>query len=65
MEERFSWMKEADKGMLYLGLEPYPWEQFAGAIERTGETEFQAIEQRGNGGDVLRENCPDGAESVV
>jgi hypothetical protein len=57
MEERFSWMKEADKGMLYLGLEPYPWEQFAEAIERTGETEFQAIEQRGNGGDVLREKA--------
>jgi hypothetical protein len=65
MEERFSWMKEADKGMLYLGLEPYPWEQFAEAIERTGETEFRAIEQRGTGGDVLRENCPDGAEAVV
>jgi hypothetical protein len=65
MEERFSWMKEADKGMLNLGLEPYPWEQFAEAIERSGETEFQVIEQRGSGRDVLRENCPDGAESVI
>jgi hypothetical protein len=27
--------------------------------------EFQAIEQRGNGVDVFRENCPEGGESVV
>jgi hypothetical protein len=26
MEERFSWMKEADVQMLHLGLEPYPWD---------------------------------------
>jgi hypothetical protein len=65
MEERFSWMKEVDKGMLNQGLEPYPWEQFAEAIERTGETEFQAIEQIGNGVDVFRENCPEGGESIV
>jgi hypothetical protein len=65
MEERFGWMKEADKGMLNLGFEPYPWDQFAEAIERTGETEFQAIEQRGNGVDVFRENCPEGGELVV
>jgi hypothetical protein len=65
MEERFSWMREADKGMLNLGLEPYPRDQFAEAVERLGETEFQVFEQRGNGRDVFRENCPDGAEVVV
>jgi hypothetical protein len=65
MEERFSWMREADKGMLNLGLEPYPSGQFAEAIERSGETEFMVFEQRGNGSEVLRENCPDGAEVVV
>jgi hypothetical protein len=65
MEERFSWMREADKGMLNLGLEPFPPSQFAEAIERSGETEFMVFEQRGNGGEVLRENCPEGAEVVV
>jgi hypothetical protein len=65
MEERFSWMKEADKGMLSLGLEPYPWCQFAEVIERTGETEFMVFEQRGSGRDVYRESCPDGAEMVM
>jgi hypothetical protein len=43
MEERFSWMKEADLQMLSLGLEPYPWDQFAEEIAKTRETEFQAI----------------------
>jgi hypothetical protein len=65
MEERFSWMREADKGMLNLGLEPYPPGQFADAIADSGETEFMVFEQRGNGAEVLRENCPDGAEVVV
>jgi hypothetical protein len=65
MEERFSWMREADKGMLNLGLEPYPPDQFADAIANSGETEFMVFEQRGNGAEVLRENCPDGAEVVV
>jgi hypothetical protein len=65
MEERFSWMREADKGMLNLGLEPYPPDQFADAIVNSGETEFMVFEQRGNGSEVLRENCPDGAEVVV
>jgi hypothetical protein len=65
MEERFSWMTEADKGMLNLDLEPYPAEQFAEAIANSGETQFMLFEQRGNGGEVLRENCPDGAEEVV
>jgi ribonuclease HI len=65
MEERFSWMREADKGMLSLGLEPYPPDQFAEAIANSGETEFMVFEQRGNGADVLRESCPVGAEVVV
>jgi hypothetical protein len=65
MEERFSWMREADKGMLNTGLEQYPPGQFAEAIANSGETEFMVFEQRGNGAEVLRENCPDGAEVVV
>jgi hypothetical protein len=65
MEERFSWMTEADKGMLNLGLEPYPWYQFAEAIENTGETEFMVFEQRGSGKDVLRDDAPDGAELAI
>jgi hypothetical protein len=65
MEERFSWMREADKAMLGLGLEPYPPDHFSEAIANSGETEFMVFEQRGNGGDVLRESCPDGAEVVV
>jgi hypothetical protein len=31
-EERFSWMKDADRYMLSMGLEAVPWEQFAEAI---------------------------------
>jgi hypothetical protein len=58
-------MKEADKGMLNLGLEPYPGEHFAEAIAHTGETQFMVFEQNGNGEKVLREDCPDGAEEVV
>jgi hypothetical protein len=65
MEERFSWMTEADKGMLSLGLEPYPWNQFAEVIEMTGETEFMVFEQRGTGRNVYRDSCPDGAEMIV
>jgi hypothetical protein len=65
MEERFSWMTEADKGMLSLGLEPYPWNQFAEVIERTGESEFMVFEQRGTGSNVYRDSCPDGAELIV
>jgi hypothetical protein len=45
-EERFSWMKEADRYMLSMALEPIPWDQFADAISQTGEMQFQAIEQR-------------------
>jgi hypothetical protein len=65
MEERFSWMTEADKGMLNFGLEPYPWNQFAEVIEMTGETEFMIFEQRGTGREVYRDCCPDGAEMIV
>jgi hypothetical protein len=32
--------------LLYMGLEPIPWEQLADAISQSGETQFQAIEQR-------------------
>jgi hypothetical protein len=45
-EERFSWMKDADRYMLSVGFEPAPWEQFTEAISQTGESQFQAIEQR-------------------
>jgi hypothetical protein len=65
MEERFSWMKEADKGMLSLGLEPYPAEHFAEAMAHTGETQSMVFEQCANGEEVLREDCPEGAEEVV
>jgi hypothetical protein len=64
-EERFSWMKEADTHMLSLGLESYPWDQFAEEIAKTGEMEFQAIEQRGNAEEVLREECPPKMGSIV
>jgi hypothetical protein len=39
-------MKGADLHMLSMGLEPVPWESFPEAISQTGETIFQAIEQR-------------------
>jgi hypothetical protein len=45
-EERFRWMKEADLQMLLMGLDPVPWEQFAEAVNRSGEYQFQALEQR-------------------
>jgi hypothetical protein len=34
-------MKESDRYMLNMGLEPIPWEQFADAISQTGEMQFQ------------------------
>jgi ribonuclease HI len=64
-EERFSWMKEADAQMLHLGLEPYPWEQFAEEVAKTGETEFQVIEQRGSAEEVLRANLPLEMNSII
>jgi hypothetical protein len=45
-EEGFSWMKEADRYMLCMGLEPIPWDQYAEVVSQTGESQFQAIEQR-------------------
>jgi hypothetical protein len=39
-------MKEADLQMFYMGLEPVAWDHFEGAIEQSGEDQFQAIEQR-------------------
>jgi hypothetical protein len=65
MEERFSWMKDADLQMLSMGLEPYPWEQFAEEISKTGENEFQAIEQRACTEDVLQTGEAVGPESLV
>jgi hypothetical protein len=53
MEEQFSWMTEADQYMLHLGLEPVPWEHVAEATGQKGESQFQAIEQRVTGKDVL------------
>jgi hypothetical protein len=48
-----------------LGIGTYPWDQFAEEIAKTGETEFQAIERRGNAGEVFKEACPQGAETIV
>jgi hypothetical protein len=45
-EERFKWMTDADLQMLTMGLEPYPWDQFADAVEQSREGKFHAIEQR-------------------
>jgi hypothetical protein len=64
-EERFSWMKDADVQMLHLGLEPYPWEQFAEEVAKTGEMEFQVIEQRGSAEEVLRANLPLEMNSII
>jgi hypothetical protein len=64
-EERFSWMKDADLQMLSMGLEPVPWEQFAEAISHTGESQFQAIEQRACGEQVLETGEQPGPGSLV
>jgi hypothetical protein len=65
MEERFKWMKEADLQMLSMGMEPCPWEQFAAEIAKTGETEFQVIEQRACTEEVMQSEVPPGGESLV
>jgi hypothetical protein len=49
MEERFSWMTEADQSTLTMGLEPVPWNQFSDVVARKGKMQFQAIEQRMSG----------------
>jgi hypothetical protein len=41
-----------------MGLEPYPWEQFAEEIAKTGETEFQPVEQRACTEKVLQTEFP-------
>jgi hypothetical protein len=58
-------MKEADLQMLSMGLEPVPWEQFAEAIRQTGEFQFQAIEQRTCGEQVLETGEQPGPGSLV
>jgi nucleoside phosphorylase len=58
-------MREADTHMLHLGLEPYPWDQFAEEVAKTGETEFQVIEQRGSAEEVLRANLPLETNSMI
>jgi hypothetical protein len=64
-EERFSWMKEADLPMLSMGLEPVPWERFPDAISQTGETIFQAIEQRTCQEQVFGSSEEPGPDSLV
>jgi hypothetical protein len=56
-------MSEADLQMLTMGLEPYPWEEFAEAISQTGEWEFQAIEQRAGEEQVMQQNVPPGRDA--
>jgi hypothetical protein len=51
--------------MLHLGLEPYPWEQFAEEVAKTGETDFQVIEQRGSAEEILRANLPVEMNSII
>jgi hypothetical protein len=65
MEKRFSWMKDADPQMLSMGLEPHPWDQFAEEVAKTGETEFQAIEQRACTEEVFRTELPPETISLV
>jgi hypothetical protein len=65
LEERFEWMTEADVPMLTMGLEPYPWEQFAEAIRGTQEWKFQAIEQRACTEDVHQMGVPPKPDSLV
>jgi hypothetical protein len=65
LEERFKWMTDADLQMLTMGLEPYPWEEFAEAISRTQEWKFQAIEQRACEEEVMQKGIPPGPDSLV
>jgi hypothetical protein len=64
-EERFSWIKDADLQMLTMGLEPYPWDQFADAIKQSGEWQCQAIEQRTCNEEVMQTGEPPGPHSLV
>jgi hypothetical protein len=65
VEERFSWMRDADLQMLSMGLEPYPWDHFADVIKQTGEYQFRAIEERTCSEEVLQTGAPPGPESLV
>jgi hypothetical protein len=58
-------MSDADTQMLTMGLEPYPWEEFAGAIGQSREWKFQAIEQRACEEQVMQQNVPPGPDSLV
>jgi hypothetical protein len=58
-------MKDADLQMLNMGLEPYPWDQFAEEVREAGEGEFQAIEQRTCSEEVLQTGEPPGPGSLV
>jgi hypothetical protein len=64
-EERFSWMRDADLQMLSMGLEPVPWDDFAEAVNQTGEYQFQAVEQRTCSEQVLQTGEPPGPDSLV
>jgi hypothetical protein len=65
LEERFGWMTDADVPMLTMGLEPYPWEQFAEVIKGTQEWKFQAIEQRACTEHVHQMGVPPKPDSLV
>jgi hypothetical protein len=65
LEGRFAWMTEADLSMITMGLEPYPWEEFAEVISRTQEWKFQAIEQRACYEEVHQTGGPSGPNSLV
>jgi ribonuclease HI len=64
-EVRFSWMRDSDLQMLTMGLEPYAWDHFAEAASHSGETQFQAIEQRTCSEEVLETGEPPGPDSLV
>jgi hypothetical protein len=58
-------MKDADLQMLAMGFEPVPWEQFADAVNQTGEYQFQAVEQRASSEQVYQTGEPPGPDSLV
>jgi hypothetical protein len=58
-------MKEADRHMFSMGLEPVPWDYFAEAISQIGESQFQAIEQRTCGQQVFETGEQPGPDSLV
>jgi hypothetical protein len=58
-------MSDADTQMLTMGLEPYPWEEFAGVISQSQEWEFQAVEQRECEEQVMQQSVPPRPDSLV